>query len=304
MMRVGAELFCWAALLACGVAVYLGGSTYAVGVAFAVCSWIALTQSWSVFSSTTGYVSLGHVVFYGLGAYVTVLLFDSAPMPLALLASGAAALAFAAFVGLPVLRVRGPYFVILSFGLAELVKNLVILNENRIGQFSRMMFGAPDLIDLYAIMLGLAVLATLLAWAVRHARFGAGLLAIREDETAAETLGVPVTRLKLAAFVLSAAIPGVGGGIAALRTSYFEPSTFFDPTVSFSIVTMAIVGGGDDARGPVIGSLAFVLLSEMLWVRLPAFYYIVLGAMLIGFVLFLPGGLSSLLPAPRRRAHP
>ena len=295
------EALAWAALLACALVLYFQGSTYTVGVAFTVCLWIALTQSWAVFSATTGYVSLGHVVFYGLGAYATVLLFGSVPLPAALLASGATAVAFAAGIGLPVLRVRGPYFVILSFGVAELVKNLVILNENRIGQFSRVMLDTPDLTDLYIAMLSLAVLATLLAWAVRRSRFGAGLLAIREDETAAETLGVPITQLKLAAYVLSAAIPGIVGGLASLRTSYFEPSTFFDPTVSFSVVTMAIVGG-DDVRGPVFGSLAFVLLSELLWVRLPEFYFIVLGVTLIGFVLFVPGGLSSLLPA--RSAQP
>jgi branched-chain amino acid transport system permease protein len=294
---IGFELVAWAMLLAGGIDVYFHGSTYAVGVAFSLCSWIALTQSWSLFLAMTGYVSLGHVVFYGLGAYVTVLLFNGAPLPLALVASAAAAIAFAVGIGLPVLRVRGPYFVILSFGLAELVKNLVILNENRIGQFSRVLFGVPDLTDLYAIMLGLAIAATLLAWLVRRSRFGAGLRAIREDEVAAETIGVPTIRLKLMAFVLSAGIPGVAGGVAALRTSYFEPSTFFDPAVSFSIVTMAIIGGDEDARGPVIGSLAFALLSELLWARLPEIYYILLGAVLIGFILFVPGGLSGLLPA-------
>ena len=295
------EPILWLALLGAGVLVGLAGSPYAVGVAFSLCSAVALTQSWALFSSTTGYVSLGQVVFYGLGAYATVLLFDSVPLALALLASGLAALGFALLVGPPVLRVRGPYFVILSFGVAELVRSLVVLNEDRLGQFSRMMFGAPDIAVLYAVMLGLAVAATILAMVVRASRFGAGLVAVREDETAAETIGIPATRLKLAAFALSAIIPGMVGGLSSLRTSYFDPGTFFDPTISFSIVTMVVVGGGDDARGPVIGSLAFVLLSEALWTRLPQVYSIVLGVTLIAFVLFLPRGLAGLL-TPGRRA--
>ncbi len=300
-MKVLAPLL-WLALLAAGVAVDLVGSTYAVGVAFSLCSAVALTQSWAVFSATTGYVSLGHVVFYGLGAYAMVLLFGDVPLSVALLASGGAAFCFALLIGLPVLRVRGPYFVILSFGVAELVRYLVVLNEDRLGQFSRMMFGTPDIVDLYAIVLALAVIATVLAFAVRGSRFGAGLVAIREDEVAAETVGIPTTRLKLAAFTLSAAIPGVVGGLAALRTSYFDPGTFFDPALSFSIVTMVVVGGGDDARGPVIGSLAFVLLSEALWTRLPQLYEVVLGATLIGFVMFVPRGLAGLLPDRRASA--
>jgi len=296
------EPIAWAALVAAGIAVYLGGSVYAVGVAFSLCTAVALTQSWALFSALTGYVSLGAVVFYGLGAYVTVLMFGETPLLLVLAVAALAAGGFAFLIGWPVLRVRGPYFVILSFGLAELVKNLVMLNEDRLGQFSRMMFAAPDLGTLYLLMLGCAIAATLVAWLVRRGRFGDGLRAIRENEEAAETLGVPVTRLKIAAFVLSAIIPGVVGGLATLRTGYFEPSTVFDPTISLSVVTMALVGGGDDTRGPVLGALFFLLLSEVLWARLPQLYVIVLGVMLIAFVLFLPRGIAGLLPKAGGRA--
>lgn len=296
------EPLCWALLLAAGVGIYFGGSVYTIGVAFALCSSIALTQSWALFSALTGYVSLGSVVFYGIGAYVTVLTVNTVPLAAVLAASALAAGGFAALVGWPVLRVRGPYFVILTFGLAELVKNLVMLNEARLGQFSRMLFVVPSLELLYLLMLGCAVAATALAIAVRRSRFGAGLLAIRENEEAAETVGVPIARLKLAAFVLSAVIPGIVGGLAALRTSYFEPTTVFDPAISISVVTMVLVGGGDDARGPVLGALVFLLLSELLWARLPQLYLIVLGVTLIVFVLFIPRGLAGLLPAARARS--
>jgi len=296
------EPLAWLSLLAAGISVAFMGSVYAIGIAFALCSAIALTQSWALLSSLTGYISLGAVVFYGLGAYVTVLLLGEAPLIVTLGAAAAAAAGFALLVGWPVLRVRGPYFVILSFGLAELVKNLVMLNEDRLGQFSRMIFAAPDLNDLYLLMLGCAIAATAIAWAVRRSRFGAGLRAIRENEEAAETLGVPVTRLKILAFVLSAAIPGIVGGLSALRTSYFDSASAFDPTISFSVLTMVLVGGGDDARGPVLGALFFILLSELLWARLPQLYVIVLGVMLIVFVLFLPRGLAGLLPKAESRA--
>lgn len=282
-------------LLAAAIAVPISGSHYALGLAFNLAMWIALTQSWSMLSATTGYVSLGHAVFFGLGSYALVLTIGVLPLPLALLVSAATAAGFALLAGLPVLRVKGPYFVILTFGIAELIKHVVMRIESSLGQFSRLVFDAPPVETLYLWMLGLAVLATLCAHSIRHSRFGRGLIAIREDEIAAETVGVPVTRLKLFAFVASAAIPGAVGGLVVLRTSYFEPSQAFDPLVSFSIVTMAIVGGSDDARGPILGAIGFVLLSELLWSRLPQLYMIILGLMLILFILFIPRGLAGLL---------
>lgn len=285
-----------------GLALPIWGSNYLLGVGFALFSWIALVQSWTVLSAMTGYVSLGHAVFYGLGAYVVALSWGAVPMAVGLLLAGLVAGVFALVVGMPVLRVRGPYFVILTFGLAELVKYLVIILESELGSFSRLMFGAPDLIWLYAIAFALAAIGTIGAFVIRRSRLGRGLLALRENEEAAETVGVPVNRLKMIAFALSAVIPGIIGGLAAMRTTYFEPMQAFDPTVSFTIVTMAVVGGSDDARGPLLGAAFFTLLSELLWARLPQGYMVVLGALLILFVLFIPRGLAGMFAGRSGRA--
>jgi len=271
---------------------------YYQGVGFQLLMWIALSQSWVLLSGLTGYISLGHAVFYGLGGYLTVLTWHIVPLPLAIPLSGLTAALFAAMIGYPVMRVRGPYFVILTFGLAELVKYIVINVEAALGKFGRLMMGAPGLSTLYWAMLVLAVAATLLVVLIGRSRFGAGLRAIREDEPAAETAGVPAARYKLAAFALSALIPGMVGGLVALRTSYFEPQQIFSPTISFTVVTMAMIGGSDRARGPIMGALFLVLLSELLWANLAELYMIILGLLLIGFVLFAPTGLDGLL---RRR---
>ncbi len=285
-----------------GLALPFWGSNYLLGVGFALCSWIALVQSWTVLSAMTGYISLGHAVFFGLGAYVVALSWGAMPMAAGLVLAGVAAGVFALIVGMPVLRVRGPYFVILTFGLAELVKYLVIILEAELGSFSRLMFGAPDLEVLYAIAFALAAIGTAGAIVVRYSRLGRGLLALRENEEAAETVGVPVVRLKLIAFALSAVIPGIIGGLAAMRTTYFEPMQAFDPTVSFTIVTMAVVGGSDDARGPLLGAAFFTILSEILWARLPQAYMVVLGVLLILFVLFIPRGLAGIFAGRPGRA--
>jgi branched-chain amino acid transport system permease protein len=125
-------------------------------------------------------------------------------------------------------------------------------------------------------------------------------LAIRENEEAAETVGIPTVRLKLLAFGLSAVIPGMVGSLMVLRSTYFEPALLFDPVISFSIVTMAVVGGSDDAKGPLLGAAGFVLLSELLWANAPQLYMILVGVLLIAFVLFIPEGLSGRLFRSRR----
>jgi branched-chain amino acid transport system permease protein len=268
---------------------------YAISVVFTLLMWIALTQSWVVLSGLTGYISLGHAVFFGLGAYVLVLTWPALPLWLAILLAGIAAPALAFAVGYPCLRVRGPYFVILTFGLAELVKYIVVNVEGALGQFSRVLFAAPGIGDLYPVMVALAGAATLLAYLVRRSRFGTGLRAIRENEAAAETLGVDVALYKVLAFAASAAIPGMVGAVMALRTTYFEPLQVFSPITSFTIVVIAIIGGGDDAPGPIWGALFLVLLQELLWARLPQIYLIVLGVLLIAFVLWSPNGFHGLL---------
>jgi branched-chain amino acid transport system permease protein len=210
-------------------------------------------------------------------------------------AGGVLAGAVALIVAVPVLRVRGPYFVILTFGLAELVKFLLLWLETALGASSRLLFGAPGIEVLLAWMVALAAAATLLRHTVGRSRFGQGLLAIREDEVAAETLGVPVRRYKVMAFALSTVIPGMVGAVMALRSTYFEVLQVFSPTISFTIVTMAIIGGSGDARGPVLGALFLVGLAEVLRGAAPQLYLIIMGLSLVAFVLFAPNGVLGLL---------
>ncbi len=296
----------WPVLVTLAGAVALWALGQAVGaywqiVLLNVAMWIALTQSWSVFSGLTGYISLGHVVAYGIGAYVVVSGWGMLPLWLLVGLAGLASGLFGLLVAIPVLRVRGPYFVILTFGLAELVKYAVLNVETMLGKSSRLIFGAPGTETLLLAMAGLAAAATLLRHFVGISRFGRGLAAIREDETAAETIGVPITRFKVLAFALSVTLPGMVGGLMALRSTYFEVLQVFNPTISFTIVTMAIIGGNEDARGPILGVLFLVGLSEVLRSASPQLYLICLGLVLVGFVTYAPTGLLGLLHGRRAR---
>jgi len=284
----------WTALLALAVIVPMLLGSYGQGVLLQLYAWIALTSSWVAFSGMTGYLSLGHAVFYGMGAYIMALAWTGLPLLLILPLAALAAAVFAFVAGLPALRVRGPYFVILTFGLAEFVKHVVIAIESALGISGRLIIGAPDVLWLCYGMLALAVLAVVLVAVLRHSRFGMALWAVREDEVAALTLGVPTTRVKLLAFVLSALVPAMVGTLTVLRFTYFEPMQMFNPMTSFTIVTMAIIGGSDRPAGAVLGAGFIMLLSELLWSRAPEIYMVLLGLLLLGFVLFAPHGLAGL----------
>ena len=301
-MSGGRTLAAVAAVIAAAIFVPWVVGPYYLTAALSLCMWVALTQSWIVLSGMAGYISLGHVVFYGLGAYTSVVTWKMLPLHVAIPLAGLVAGLFALLIGPPVLRVRGPYFVILTFGLAELVKFIVVNIEVGLGQASRLLFGTPDVVDLYFVMLGLAVAASLLAYLTRRSRLGRALLAIREDEEAAETIGVHVARHKVYAYVLSAVIPGMVGAVMALRSTYFEPLQVFSPVISFTVVTMAIIGGSDDAWGPLVGAVFLVVLSELLWANAPQLYMIILGGLLVGFVLFAPQGILGRLAAWRKVA--
>lgn len=263
------------------------------GIEFAtsLALWIALAESWIVLSGFTGYVSLGHAAFVGAGAYCTVLVWGAVPFWLGLCLSAGVGGVLALVVGAPCLRVRGPYFVILTLGVSEFIKYVVIDIEARLGKFGRLLMAAPDPDVLLLVAVGLAAGAFLLAYSVRHSRFGLGLRAIRENETCAQMTGVGVRGLKIGAFVLSAIIPGAVGGVMVSRTGYFEPAQIFSPQISLTIITICIAGGSDSPWGPLLGALFLQLLSDWLSQTAPQLYLIILGFVLIVFVLGLPDGI-------------
>jgi branched-chain amino acid transport system permease protein len=292
-----------AATVAFMASVPLWGNEPVVGVGINLLAWVALSASWIVFSGLTGYISLGHAVFYGIGGYVTALLWLSVPMAVSVAAGGVAAALLALVAGYPCLRVRGPYFVMLTFGLSQFVKFVVIEIETALQIGGRLILGAPELETIYWLFLAAATAAVVLLAVIRYSRFGSGLRAIREDEVAAETIGVPTVKYKVIAFAISAIIPGLVGGIMLMRSGYLEPDTIFDPTVSLTMICIAVIGGGNTPATALLGSLFLVGLSETLWVRFPLVYMILLGCLLVTFVLALPQGLLGLLTSVTSRVY-
>jgi len=272
---------------------------YHRSLTLAILADVTLAVSWAFFSGPTRYLSLATGAFFGAGAYTTAVVMARLPWPLPVLAAAAVAAAMALLVGTLALRLRGPYFAVFTFGLAELAKHTLIWYETGVtGTVGRLMLDPPGTTTLYYTVLGVAVLAvTTAAWLPRG-RWGIALVGIGADEERAETLGIDTTRIKIAIFALSAAFMGAAGGAMAPRWTYLDPQVF-NPLVSFQTVIMALLGGATTVIGPVLGAVFLGLLSETLLLQFRYLYMLSLGLVLIAVVRLLPAGLSGLLRRPR-----
>ena len=288
----------WAALgAALMVAPQVLGPYYR-SLTLAILADVALAVAWAFFSGPTRYLSLATGAFFGAGAYTTAVVMARLPWPLPVLAAAVVAAAMALLVGTLALRLRGPYFAVFTFGLAELAKHTLIWFETSItGTVGRLLLSPPGPVALYYTVLAVAALAVTTAVALPRSRWGVALIGIGADEERAETLGIDTTRVKIGVFALSAAFMGAIGGAMAPRWTYLDPQVF-NPLVSFQTVIMALLGGPASVAGPILGAVFLGLLSEILLVKFRYLYMLTLGLVLIVVVLVLPGGLAGLV---RRR---
>ncbi|KFE36263.1 branched-chain amino acid ABC transporter permease [Thioclava atlantica] len=282
-----------AALVALALAPF-GVSDYGLGLLIGAVTYVTLASGWAVFSGHTRYVSLATVAFYGTGAYTVAVLNEAMPYWLVLIVAGLIGAAIALVVGLSTLRLAGVYFVIFTFGLSELVRQLITWYEvNVTGTLGRYIFLDVSAREIYWQMLALgAATIALTAWIQRH-RLGLALRVIGDDEVVAAHSGIPLARTKLTAFVLSATILTLAGAIASPRWVYVEPSIVFNPTVSFLTVIMALLGGANRLWGPVLGAVPLFLAFEWLSARFPDTYPIFLGLLFILVVFALPDGILA-----------
>ena len=272
---------------------------YYRSLALAILADVALAVAWAIFSGPTRYLSLATGAFFGAGAYTTAVMLGRLAWPLPVLAAAVVAAVMALVVGTLALRLRGPYFAVFTFGLAELAKHSLIWFETSItGTVGRLLLSPPGSVALYYTVLAVAALAVATAMALPRTRWGVALVAIGADEERAETLGVATTRVKIGVFALSAAFMGAIGGAMAPRWTYIDPQVF-NPLVSFQTVIMALLGGPATVAGPVLGAAFLGLLSEILLVKFRYLYMLSLGLVLIAVVLALPRGLAGLMRAPR-----
>ena len=265
--------------------------------------YVAAVSAWGLFSGYTGYISLGHAVFFGTGAYAVGLLalhqhlngdVIFATLPLAGLAAAVVAVPF----GLIALRARRHTFVVITiavFFIFQLMAYNFSFTNGTAGVSSAFLNWDPATVNnpFYYAALIIAVATVALSWQIRGSAFGLQLLAIRDDEDRARGLGVRAMRVKLSAFVISGFVTGIVGGLWFYLIGQALPSTVFDPAFDLTVALMAFLGGFGTLAGPVLGALILEPAQQQLTLTFPNGYLseILLGGLFLLVILFLPRGL-------------
>jgi len=271
-------------------------SDYGLGFMINLMCYLALTVAWALFSGTTRYVSLATSAFFGLGAYTVAMLIHAMPIFATFAVAAALGALAALLVGLVTLRISGMFFVIFSFGLSEMIRQLLVWWEiNKTHTLGRYVFVPFSNTMIYEHLLGLTVLVFLVGWLVGRSRFGLALLVIGDDEVVARQVGINVPLTKVVMFIISSIFMTLVGAVMAPRFGYLTPNFAFNPLISFQVVIMALLGGMHRLWGPVLGVIPMIVLSELLQVRFPFWYSVLLGLVFMVIVYFLPRGVTGLL---------
>jgi branched-chain amino acid transport system permease protein len=274
----------------------LFASGYVISLFLLLYANVALATAWSFFSGATRYISLATASFFGIGIYVLAVMHVYVPVAVAVAAAAVVGFLVALVVGLSTLRLRGVYFVVFTFGLTELIHQVLNWWEIKINKtVSRYIFTDVSNTAIYETLLAVALVAIVGSWFVSQTRLGFALRAIGEDETVARHTGVNTTRVKVLCFALSASVMALVGSVLALRYPYVDASIAFNNTWSFQVLIAALLGGPGRAWGPAIGAIPLVLLSEYLAGVFPHHFSIALGLCFVVIVYFLPGGITRLV---------
>ena len=271
--------------------------------------YIVLTQAWNILGGYGGYLNFGMATFFGTGAYASAILFHYfglSPFLTAPLAGLAAAIA-GLLIGIPTLRLRGAYFalvtMIITFAVQILVLNLP-WTQGALGIYMQPIGLTPLGVErlFYFLFLGLAAAVTALVYAIERSNMGWALVAIREDEDAAEIVGVKTIEVKWIANAIACFIAGVVGGLYAQRIMYLEPFGTFSFDISLNTVLMAVIGGAGAWQGPLIGAPVVLLVADTLRVTFTSeVNRAIFSIVVIVIALFVPGGVMGLIHRWRRK---
>jgi branched-chain amino acid transport system permease protein len=289
-------------LVACLAALPLFGGAYALRLGTMACMYAVLALSWNVVGGFAGYPSFATAAFFGFGAYVTgVLLNAGVSLTVATLAALVGGFLLAGLLGVVLLRLRGHYFAIASLSLVgvlrELVNNATDLTGGGMGLNIPLASGSSILADatfFFYAMWGLLLATALMLIAVSIAKLGFGLVCIRQNETAANMIGLNATLYKSMAFGLSACFVAAAGGIYAAWVHYIDPSDVFDILYSVKPIVMTLMGGLGSPLGALCGALLYLALEEVVWRNYIQIHSGVLGLLIVALLLLLPHGIVSL----------
>ncbi|HRF07106.1 MAG TPA: branched-chain amino acid ABC transporter permease [Xanthobacteraceae bacterium] len=269
---------------------------YQLSLAINIMNYTVLATAWTLFSGPTRYVSLATVAFFGIGAYTVAVLGEVLAWPLVLAIAFAIGFVLSLIVGLSTLRLSGVYFVIFTFGLAELVRQLVTWYEVNVTRtLGRYVFVDITTEQIYWQLLALAVAVFVSGWLIQRSKFGLALRVIGDDEAVARHVGINTTMAKVVLFAFSASFMTLAGAVMAPRWTYIDPAIAFNPVVSFQVLIMALLGGVHRLYGPVFGVIPLALLFEFLLARFPNHFSIMVGIAFLLIVYAIPRGIVGLI---------
>lgn len=274
---------------------------YFVKLATFIAMYSALALSWNFIGGFTGYPSFATAAFIGLGSYAGAILQNAGiNLIAAWLFASIITIIFAAFLGFAILRVKGHYFAVGSIAVVEVLRLITSswasFTGGGDGLNVKIMEGGPDFagrVFLYA-MLAVMLLAFLTTLWVDRSKFGFGLKAIKQNEDAADMVGINVTIYKIAAFSLSAVFCGTVGAIYASWIGYIAPADAFSILTTLKVPVMVMLGGEGTVFGPVLGALVFVILEESVWAHFLEANQAILGLIIVFLIFFLPGGILKI----------
>src|SRR5213593_1879789 len=304
--------------LALGVVVVLAGialatmrvNPYLYFAGYVILQYVVIATAWNILGGYGGYVNFGTPAFFALGAYTAVFLIRSikAPLPVLIVAGGLVAALLGLGIGYLTLRLRGTFFSIATLALSVVLQTMII-NWEYVGGSRGISVIRPSgppfgnyVVFLFTVMLGLAVVAVLVARFIERSWIGRGLAALRDNEEAAECMGVPTLRLKLFATTISGFFLGVAGAPFPYYVTYVEPSSTFDLNYAVNALAMPMIGGTTTWLGPVVGAILLGTAQQVATVTISSeLNLLIVGVVLVAFVVLAPEGILGLVRRLRGR---
>jgi branched-chain amino acid transport system permease protein len=297
----------WAIAAAAAVAAPLAlQDPFLLHLCILVAMWTLLGSAWNVLGGFAGQVSFGHAALFGIGAYTTILLYLEAGVApwWGIPAGGVLAAAAALPIGLIAFRLRGPYFSLSTLALAEIAR-LAALNWESLtdGPVGLLITDLPPVRILgravdweakepfFVTIAALALLGLVATWRLQRSRLGAYLVAIRENEDAAEAIGIDTVRAKVVTLALSGFLAGLGGGFYAFYFRYVDPDAVFPIALSIEMVFIAVVGGLGTVGGPLVGAVFLTAIAEIVRARFQVGHLVFYGLFMMLAIRFMPEGI-------------
>src|SRR6059058_4587131 len=306
--------------LGIGVVVVLAGvalatmrvNPYLYFAGYVILQYVVIATAWNILGGYGGYVNFGTPAFFALGAYTAVFLIRliKAPLPVLIVAGGLVAALLGLGIGYLTLRLRGTFFSIATLALSVVLQTMII-NWEYIGGSRGISVIRPSgppfgnyVVFLFTVMLGLAVVAVLVARWIERSWIGRGLAAIRDNEEAAECMGVPTLKLKIVATTLSGCLMGMAGVPFPWHVTLIEPGSAFNLDYAVNSLAMPMIGGTTTWVGPLVGAVLLGAAQQVATVTISSeLNLLIVGVVLVAFVILAPEGLVGLVRRLVKREH-